>query len=99
MCMCQTDKAVQTDGHVTQKKLQLLSEEARPGGGRAGASNPAFTSAEDTLCRIEHAPLDGFHFPQAAPKEPGSPEEPGTGLSRITVTAEMNHNSSDIMVV
>lgn len=99
--MCQADKAAQTDGHVTQNKLQLLSEEARPGGRHSGASNLTFTSAEDTLCRIEHAPLHGFCFPQATPKEHGSTEEPGTELTRFTIRAEMNHhsNSSDITVV
>lgn len=100
ICMCQADKAVQTDGHVTLNKPRLLSEEARPGGHHCGASDLTSTSAEDTLCRIEHAPLDGFRFPQATPKERASAEDPGTGLTRITVRAEMNqHNSSDITVV
>lgn len=98
--MCRADKAVQTDGRVRGNELQLLSEEARPGGHHAAASNVTFSSAEDTLCRIEHAPLDGFRFPQATPKEPGSAEEPGTDLTRISIRAEMNHhNSSDVTVV
>lgn len=96
----QAHQAVQTDDHVTQNELQLSSEEAQAGGHRSGASNPTFTSAEDTLCRIEHAPLDGFHFPQSTPKEPASSEEPGSGLTRITIRAEKNqHNCSDITVV
>lgn len=98
--MCQAHKAVQTDGRVTQNQLQLLSEEAQPGSHHSGASNLTFTSAEDTLCRIEHAPLDGFHFPQSTPKEHASTDDPGLDLPRITVRAEMNrHNSRDITVV
>lgn len=92
-------QAVQTDGHVTQNQLQPSSEEAQAGGHRSGASNPTFTSAEDTLCRIEHAPLDGFHFPPSTAKEPASPEEPGSGVTRITIRAETNHSCSDITVV
>lgn len=100
ICLCQADKAVQTDGRVRENKLQLLPEEAQPGGHRACASNLTFSSAEDTLCRIEHAPLDGFRFPQATPKELGSTEEPGTDLTCITIRAEMNqHNSSNVTVV
>lgn len=98
--MCQADKAVQTDGHLTQNKLQLLSEEARGSSHHSGASNLTFTTAEDTLCRIEHAPLDGFRFPQTTPKEHASTGEPGTDLTRIAIRAEMDHhNSSDMTVV
>lgn len=98
--MCQADKAVQTDGHVTQNKLQLLPEEARGSSHHSGASGLTCSTAEDTLCRIEHAPLDAFHFPQATPKEQGSTAEAGTDLTGITIRADMNHHhSSDITVV
>lgn len=93
--LCQAHQAVQTDGHVGPS-----SEEARAGGHRSGAANPTFTSAEDTLCRIEHAPLDGFHFPPSPPREPASPEDPGRGPTRFTIRAETNqHSCSDITVV
>lgn len=101
--VCQTDRAVQTDSHMTQNKLQLLSEEARPGCRLSGVSNLTFFSAgEDALCRIEHEPLDGFFFPQAKREatEPSCTEEAGLDLTRIRVRAEMTHqNSSDVTVV
>ncbi|KAF3859860.1 hypothetical protein F7725_000115 [Dissostichus mawsoni] len=38
-------------------------------------SNPSYSSDnEDSLCRIEHAPLDGFPFPKARGQQPGRPE-------------------------
>lgn len=84
---CQTDRAVQTDSHATRDKTQLLSEEVQ-----LGTSNPAFSGGEDTLCRIEHEPLDRFFFSRAkrAPTEQSRPEEAGT---------ETQQNSSDITVV
>lgn len=98
--MCQADKAVQTDAHVTQNKAQLLSEVAWPSSHESGVSNLTFNSAEDTSCTIEHSPLDGFSFPQVTPKEHSSTGEPGTDLTRITIRAEVNHHhSSDITVV
>ncbi|XP_011618084.2 organic solute transporter subunit alpha-like [Takifugu rubripes] len=103
--VCQTDRAVQTDSHMTQNKLQLLAEEARPGCRLSGASNPTFFSAgEDALCRIEHEPLDGFFFPRAKREatKPSCTEEAGLDLdlTRISVRAEMTQqNSSDVTVV
>lgn len=82
---CQTDRAVQTD---TRDEPQPSSEETQ-----LGASNLAFISGEDTLCRIEHEPLDRFLFPRAkrAPAERSRPEEAGTETT--------HQNSSDITVV
>uniref|UniRef100_A0A3B4ZS68 Si:dkey-16n15.6 n=1 Tax=Stegastes partitus TaxID=144197 RepID=A0A3B4ZS68_9TELE len=61
------EKAAQTDDvQITVHKPGLLSEDAWSGRCLASASNPGYNSdSEDSLCRIEHAPLDGFHFPQA----------------------------------
>lgn len=99
----QTDRAVQTDSHMTRDKRQLLSEEARPGRRLSGASNLTFFSAgEDALCRIEHEPLDGFLFPQAEREATGRSctEEAGVDLTRISVRADVTHqNSSDVTVV
>ncbi|XP_068605402.1 organic solute transporter subunit alpha [Brachionichthys hirsutus] len=52
----------------------------------------------DSLCRIEHAPLDGFSFPQARGRHPQRPEpvgprsavEPGVDLTHVTVRADTN---------
>lgn len=101
--VCQTDRAVQTESHMTQSKLQLLSEEARPGRRLSGASNLTFFGAgEDALCRIEHEPLDGFFFPRAKREatKPSCAEEAGLDLTHVSVGAEMTQqNSSDVTVV
>ncbi|XP_076596666.1 organic solute transporter subunit alpha isoform X1 [Chaetodon auriga] len=102
----QMEKAVQTDdGQMSGR----LSEEAWPSRCLATISNPSYNSNnEDSLCRIEHAPLDGFPFPQARsqlsrrpePMEPSSAEEPGVDLNHITVRADINYqDSKDVTVV
>ncbi|KAM9351446.1 organic solute transporter subunit alpha [Symphorus nematophorus] len=96
----QMEKAVQTDDvQATCHKPSLLSDEAWPA---RCLDNPSYTSnSEDSLCRIEHAPLDGFSFPQARGQQsrrPGS-EEPGVGLTHITVMADINDQDSDVTVV
>lgn len=99
----QTDRAVQTDSHMTRNKPQLLAEEARPGRRLSGASNLAFFGAgEDALCRIEHEPLDGFSFPRAKREatKPSGAEEAGLDLTHMGVGAEMTRqNSGDVTVV
>ncbi|XP_068454161.1 organic solute transporter subunit alpha [Clinocottus analis] len=87
----QMEKAVQTDDQIPHH---------RPG--------PLYSSdSEDSLCRIEHAPLDGFPFPQARgqqasrpePVEPRSTEEPGVNLNHITVRADINYQDSKNVTV
>ncbi|KAK9515915.1 hypothetical protein VZT92_026513 [Zoarces viviparus] len=97
----QEEKAVQTDDdQKTHHRPGLL------GRCLVSASNPSNSSdSEDSLCRIEHAPLDGFPFPQARGQQPGRPEpvelrfaeEPGVDLTHITVRADIN--SQDVTVV
>lgn len=97
-----TDMAVQTeDIQMTHHKPSLQPEEVWPGRCLAGTPNPGYNSdSEDSLCRIEHAPLDGFHFPQVKGQPPSRPEEPGVDLNHITVRADINyHDSKDVTVV
>ncbi|XP_071783630.1 organic solute transporter subunit alpha [Centroberyx gerrardi] len=105
------EKAVQTeDVQTAHHKPSLPSEEPWPGRCFFSASNPSYNSdSEDSLCKIEHAPLDGFPFPQARGQGPGSTggavrpgpaEEPCVDLTRITVTADINYDESkDVTVV
>ncbi|XP_071331295.1 organic solute transporter subunit alpha [Trachinotus anak] len=107
--VCQMEKGVQTDDVQTvHQKRGLLSEDARPGRCLVGASNPSYSDSEDSLCRIEHAPLDGFPFPQVRGQQPGRPdpvepksaEDPGVELTHITVRADINcQDSKDVTVV
>ncbi|XP_049920652.1 organic solute transporter subunit alpha isoform X2 [Epinephelus moara] len=100
----QIEKAVQTDDvKMTHHKPGLLGHHL------VSASNPSYSSdSEDSLCRIEHAPLDGFPFPQARSQhlgrtgsvEPRSAEEHGVDLTRITVRADINYEDyKDVTVV
>lgn len=103
----QVEKSVQTDAvEMTHHKLGPLSEEARPGRRLISASNPSYS--EENLCRIEHAPLDGFPFPQARgqqsgrtePVKPSSAVEPEEDLTRITIRADINYQGcKDVTVV
>ncbi|XP_033942122.1 LOW QUALITY PROTEIN: organic solute transporter subunit alpha [Pseudochaenichthys georgianus] len=97
----QLEKAVQTDNVHTM---------LHKSGGLVSASNPSYSSdSEDSLCRIEHAPLDGFPFPKARGQQPGRPEpgaqprsaeEPGTNCSHVSVRADINYQvSKDLTVV
>nr|XP_033484738.1 organic solute transporter subunit alpha isoform X2 [Epinephelus lanceolatus] len=100
----QIEKAIQTDDvKMTHHKPGLLGHHL------VSASNPSYSSdSEDSLCRIEHAPLDGFPFPQARSQqlgrtesvEPRSAEEHGVDLTRITVRADINYEDyKDVTVV
>ncbi|XP_049437696.1 organic solute transporter subunit alpha isoform X2 [Epinephelus fuscoguttatus] len=100
----QIEKAVQTDDvKMTHHKPGLFGHHL------VSASNPSYSSdSEDSLCRIEHAPLDGFPFPQARSQqlgrtesvEPRSAEEHGVDLTRITVRADINYEDyKDVTVV
>ena len=93
----QIEKAVQTDDVQTTHH-------------KPGASNPSYNSdSEDSLCRIEHAPLDGFPFPlQAKGQQPGRPEpaesrsaeEPGVDQTHIIIRADINcQDYKDVTVV
>uniref|UniRef100_A0A3P9LNS1 Si:dkey-16n15.6 n=1 Tax=Oryzias latipes TaxID=8090 RepID=A0A3P9LNS1_ORYLA len=104
------EKAVQTDpsqsiGHESR----LASEKARPGLVFGSATNGGYSSdSEDSLCRIEHAPLEDFHFPQTKGQHPSRLEtleqrpgdESGSNLNHFTVRADINyHDSKDVTVV
>lgn len=104
----QMEKAVQTDDvQMTPHKPIVLSEDAWPS--LARTDNPTYTSAsEDSLCVIEHAPLDGFPFPQSKGQHSGRPQPmehnhedaPDADLTHITVRAEINYQASkDVTIV
>ncbi|XP_028266239.1 organic solute transporter subunit alpha [Parambassis ranga] len=101
------DKAVQTDVHTTPHKTSMQSQEPWPGQNHIGVINSGYNSdSEDSLCRIEYAPLDGFHFPQAKGQhthQPGPEEttdEPCVEMTQITVRADINyHDDKDVTVV
>ncbi|XP_069041173.1 organic solute transporter subunit alpha isoform X1 [Lepisosteus oculatus] len=88
------EKAVQTEGEWPH--VSVTTEETWPGGA-GGGCNPAYSSdSEDSLCRIEHGPLDGFPFPPPpelrTSKEPAG--SPSTELCAMTVTAQINHSGA-----
>ncbi|MCJ8734987.1 hypothetical protein PDJAM_G00241560 [Pangasius djambal] len=96
-------KAVQTEAQLPLA-VQLSSQAEEP-----WCSNPGYSSdSEDSLCRIEHAPLDHFPFPlQSKPLDLSErdsdklPEEcKSTERSTITVSAEINYvANTDVTVV
>lgn len=98
-------KEVQTED-VLPLAVQLSSQtEETP------YSNPTYSSdSEDSLCRIEHAPLDHFPFPlQSRHLQLTQPESnrtklkdecKGTVSPTITVSAEINYvGNPDVTVV
>lgn len=100
----QVDKAIQTDDAQTiQRRPAPLSEEAHISSCLTGANNLSYDgTSEESLCRIEHAPLDGFSFPQARRPMPGRrrqaestpTEESGTEVTHVTVRADINYQES-----
>ncbi|XP_062854409.1 organic solute transporter subunit alpha [Trichomycterus rosablanca] len=98
-------KEVQTED-VLPLAVQLNSQTEDP-----SCSNPAYSSdSEDSLCRIEHAPLDHFPFPlqsrhlQFTRSESDSvklsEECKSTESPTITVSAEINYvENPDVTVV
>lgn len=96
-------KAVQTEAQLPLA-VQLSSQAEEP-----WCSNPGYSSdSEDSLCRIEHAPLDCFPFPlQSKPLNMSErdsdklPEEcRSTEPTTITVSAEINYVvNTDVTVV
>ncbi|KAL7885000.1 hypothetical protein AOLI_G00077700 [Acnodon oligacanthus] len=100
-----TDKSVQTEDELPLA-VQPSSQAEEP-----WCSNPGYSSdSEDSLCRIEHAPLDHFPFPlQSRPQVMANLERDNTELteqckrkapSTITVSAEINYvENTDVTVV
>lgn len=101
----QMEKAVQTeDVQMAHHKPSLVLDEAWPSRCLFSGSNPGYNSdSEDSLCRIEHAPLDGFPFPSATAQQPVEPrpaEETEQDLTHITVNADINYQESkDVTMV
>lgn len=102
---CQLDKAVQTeDVQMTHQRPGLPADDAWPGSCLFPASNPGYNSdSEDSLCRIEHAPLDGFPFPSATGQKPVKPrpaDKTELDVNHITVIADINYQESkDVTMV
>lgn len=104
-----TETAVQTeDIQKTHPDPGRPSEEVWPAHYLSGASNPSYSNTEDSLCKIEHAPLEGFPFPptrsqrlhRPQPVELRSATEPGADVTHITVRADVNYqDSKDVTVV
>lgn len=96
-------KAIQTDTQLPLA-VQLSSQAEEP-----WCSNPGYSSdSEDSLCRIEHAPLDHFPFPlqskalELSERDSNKlPEEcESTEPSTITVSPEINYVvNTDVTVV
>ncbi|XP_034552286.1 organic solute transporter subunit alpha [Notolabrus celidotus] len=109
MAVSVMEKAVQTDDiQRTHPDPGCLSEEVWPSRGSISASNPSYSNIEDSLCKIEHAPLEGFLFPptrgqrsrRPEPVELRSAEEPDADVTHITVRADVNYqDSKDVTVV
>ncbi|KAM6982963.1 organic solute transporter subunit alpha isoform 2-T2 [Tautogolabrus adspersus] len=101
------EKAVQTDDvQRTRPEPGKRSEEVWPGRCLSSASDHSYSNMEDSLCKIEHTPLDGFPFPPARrsrrlePVELGPVEETGVDVAHITVRADVNYQESkDVTVV
>lgn len=109
------DKAVQTEDVLTSgppHSPRMPSDGPWPGQSFPGTSNLGYNSdSEDSLCKIEHAPLDGFPFPRQPTLHDSA--RPGTvmdlnparetgcsDLAKITVTADINYDESkDVTVV
>lgn len=96
-------KEVQTEAQLPLA-VQFSSQAEEP-----WCSNPGYSSdSEDSLCRIEHAPLEHYHFPlQSKPLDllerennKLSEECKTTDPSTITVSAEINYSvNTDVTVV
>ncbi|KPP65891.1 organic solute transporter subunit alpha-like, partial [Scleropages formosus] len=98
------EKEVQTEqAWPLSQQISLTHEE--PWSGSSGAANPGYSSdSEDSLCRIEHAPLDRFPFPlqlqfqpaarpgRTSPKTPEDTTQPEKPT--VTLSAEIHHNKS-----
>ncbi|CAL8369188.1 unnamed protein product [Lota lota] len=98
-----SDKAVQTEDTSVLGLSQSWSRaEAVLGGG--GLNNLSYQSdSEESLCKIEHAPLDCFPFPlPPSLRGSGTPDkEAGVlNLTSLSVAAQINYDApSDVTVV
>ncbi|XP_047461122.1 organic solute transporter subunit alpha [Mugil cephalus] len=102
--ICKMEMGVQTDDVQTEHPTPgLPSQEVSPGRCLVNAVNSCYNSdSEESLCRIEHAPLDGFHFPQAKRQHPSrlEQEEPDGDLGQTTGRTNIGfHDSEDVTVV
>ncbi|XP_051525118.1 organic solute transporter subunit alpha-like isoform X1 [Myxocyprinus asiaticus] len=98
------EKAIQTEDELPFA-VQLSSHEDEPCHSNQGYSS----DSEDSLCKIEHAPLDCFPFPlqhrlqTAASTEKVHTKPPNNSISvelpTITVSAEINHTVKDDVTV
>ncbi|XP_029361343.1 organic solute transporter subunit alpha [Echeneis naucrates] len=106
----QMEKSTQTDDvrPVHQKGGPLLSEDTQCSCCLVSASSPRDSNNEESLCKIEHAPLDRFSFFKVGAPEsdrpdtvsPTSAEGPGLELNHITVRADINcQDCKDVTVV
>ncbi|XP_029995384.1 organic solute transporter subunit alpha [Sphaeramia orbicularis] len=105
------EKAVQTENvQLEDDKPSTLPDQVWPHCCTTGASNGTFNSKhDDTLCRIEHAPLDGFPFPWTRGQKsdrsetvvkPKESEEIGVDPTHIIVRADINYETStDVTMV
>ncbi|KAI4884074.1 hypothetical protein NFI96_030670 [Prochilodus magdalenae] len=103
--MSNADKSVQTEDELPFAVQPSSQAE------ELWCTNPGYSSdSEDSLCRIEHAPLDRFPFPlQSRPPAMADPERDNTVFteqcktqepSTITVSAEINYvENTDVTVV
>ncbi|KAL6458868.1 hypothetical protein MHYP_G00323400 [Metynnis hypsauchen] len=103
--MSNADKSVQTEDELP------LAVQPSSQAEELWCSNPGYSSdSEDSLCRIEHAPLDHFPFPlQSRPPVMATLERDKTELTEqhkrkepsiITVSAEINYvENTDVTVV
>ncbi|XP_028850291.1 organic solute transporter subunit alpha [Denticeps clupeoides] len=94
----QLEKSVQTE-EVLPLAVQLStsSEDQWIGWTAGSASNPGYNSdSEESLCRIEHAPLDRFPFPLTSrhteETNEGKASTEDLELSTVTVTAQINYD-------
>ncbi|XP_028309282.1 organic solute transporter subunit alpha [Gouania willdenowi] len=100
-----TDSAVQTD--ELQVAHHKQSGERWSNRCFVSASNAGYSSdSEDSLCRIEHTPMEDFHFPQVKGQLPGRPKQAEGGAgegpgaqSTITVRAEINYEDFNNVTV
>ncbi|XP_064155866.1 organic solute transporter subunit alpha [Anguilla rostrata] len=73
-----------------ESQTKTIPEELWPGISGGGASNPGYNSdSEDSLCRIEHAPLDHFMFPKKGMTLPSS-SQPASSKNREISSMEMS---------
>ncbi|XP_036388340.1 organic solute transporter subunit alpha [Megalops cyprinoides] len=101
----QQEKEIQTEEvWPLRGQVSLISREPWAGWSGGGASNPGYHSdSEDSLCRIEHAPLDRFPFPvNHGPPQTEDQENTVTRtsecasieLSTVTLSAEINYTDT-----